>query len=201
MIALIFIILCLFWSGLAFRYSKMHLSQSARHFAAIDPDDPPDEIPADENNNLPVDRPTGRYIPMTEFDAADLLEPDMELEQTMAVELFNLLRGPEEGLSLEKFLEWEDIHEVLERGILDKESIEIIVREVGVEFNIMNFNQFQEIVDLVNQLSTTLEAGDLVGDDDDDSNDDMDTEEFERLDKDDDSSFGPGNFEIWRERP
>lgn len=202
MIALAFIFICLFWSGVAFRYSKMHQSLFLRHLNAISSDNLDDNNASDRNdiNSLipPGDRPTGRYIPVTESDDLDLGQ-DEELEQDMAVELYNLLRGRDEGLTLEKFLDWDDIKEVLERGFLDKESIGIIVSEVGVNSGIMDFKQFQEVVDLVNQLSTTLEAGDFVDSDDEDE-DDIDTEEFERLDNEKEGEFGPGSFEIWRER-
>ena len=91
-----------------------------------------------------------------------------EMEIEMAAEAFDHLRGDSPLLSVEVFLNWSEIKDVLDKGYIDMETIEIILLEVGVEHNVflrsMSFPQFVEVVDLVNQISIALEQERDFGD-------------------------------------
>ena len=78
---------------------------------------------------------------------------DYELEQEMAMEQFNDLKGVENEMLLTKiFMEWDEIQELLNDNDIDIETIEIIMTECGVTSDYISFSQFKEVVDLVNQV-------------------------------------------------
>jgi hypothetical protein len=85
-------------------------------------------------------------------------EGDKALEMDMAQDLYDELRGDDILLSVEKFLAWDDIQDVLSRGFIDDETMTTIITEVGVSGGLMTFEQFYEMVDLVNQVSIALES-------------------------------------------
>lgn len=60
----------------------------------------------------------------TDFDT---LNSDNELEIQLARELYDELRAGRLGLPVESFLEWEDIQDVLSNGVIDSETMEIII--------------------------------------------------------------------------
>ena len=98
----------------------------------------------------------------TDFET---MNSDNELEKKMARELYDELREGQLGLSIESFLKWEDIEDVLNNGIIDEETMEIIIDEVGVKNGILTFEQFYELVELVNQVSLALDGDEeLLGD-------------------------------------
>lgn len=110
-----------------------------------------------------------QYSP--EFDFSDIGN-DKELEKTMATELYDELRGEDTFLSINTFLEWDDIKDVLEQGLIDLDTIGIILKEAGVNQPWLTFDQFFEVVDLVNQVSIMFEGDGLgLGDDDEDEDD------------------------------
>ena len=112
------------------------------------------------------------------FEPGDF-EEDNELEKAMAQDLYNGLRGNDSSLSVESFLQWEDIKDVLGRGFIDADTMQIIFSEAGVHDGIMTFDQFFEVVELVNQVSLALEeSGGMEEVDDDDEE-----EEEMRLDR------------------
>lgn len=90
----------------------------------------------------------------TDFET---MNSDNELEKKMARELYDELRAGQLGLSIESFMKWEDIEDVLDNGIIDEETMEIIIDEVGVKNGILTFEQFYELVELVNQVSIALD--------------------------------------------
>ena len=53
---------------------------------------------------------------------------------------------------------WEDIEDVMDNGIIDEETMEIIIDEVGVKNGILTFEQFYALVELVNQVSEALDG-------------------------------------------
>ena len=91
----------------------------------------------------------------TDFET---MNSDNELEKKMARELYDELREGQLGLSIESFLKWEDIEDVLNNGIIDEETMEIIIDEVGVKNGVLSFEQFYELVELVNQVSMALDG-------------------------------------------
>lgn len=111
------------------------------------------------------------------FEPGDF-EEDNALEKAMAQDLYNGLKGNDSTLSVETFLQWEDIKDVLGRGFIDADTMQIIFSEAGVHDGIMNFDQFFEVVDLVNQVSLALEDSGGVPEEDDDEE-----EEEMRLDR------------------
>ena len=115
------------------------------------------------------------------FDPEDL-DDDEELEKTMAEDLYNGLKGESNLLPVLKFYEWDDIKDVLSRGFVDTETLQIILAEAGVVDGLMTFEQFYEVVDLVNQVSMRLEeVGNFAAYDIDDEEEEE--EEEMRLDK------------------
>ena len=93
----------------------------------------------------------------TDFET---MNSDNELEKKMARELYDELRAGQLGLTIESFMKWEDIEDVLDNGIIDEETMEIIIDEVGVKNGILTFEQFYELVELVNQVSMALDGDD-----------------------------------------
>jgi len=92
---------------------------------------------------------------------------DAQLEKQMALEQYNALKGSDaedELLQVTTFLQWEEIVDVLEIGVVDLETMEIVLKESGVTSGFMTFPQFQEVVELVNQLTISLEMEDYEED-------------------------------------
>lgn len=87
------------------------------------------------------------------------LGEDELFEREMAREMFDMLRGEGEKLSVEEFLEWDDIKDVLEAGIIDADTMTLIVESIGVKDS-MTFEQWLDTVELVNQVQLTLEGVD-----------------------------------------
>ena len=87
------------------------------------------------------------------------LGEDELFEREMAREMFDMLRGEGETLSVEEFLEWDDIKDVLEAGIIDADTMTLIVKSIGVKDS-MTFEQWLDTVELVNQVQLTLEGVD-----------------------------------------
>ena len=125
-----------------------------------------------------------------EYELDDELREDKELERRMAEQLYNDLKGDDSLLTKEKFIKWEDIDELLSRGAFDGETLEIIYTECGVSGENINFEQFLEVVDLVNQVSAVLDQ-DIQSV----LNDDLETE---IIDDEDDTDQGlPGIDLSW----
>lgn len=96
------------------------------------------------------------------FDDDEMLDEEMradkELEVKMAKQTYELLRDSSEiSLSKNSFKKWEDISDLLGSGAFDDETLEIIYKECGVVGDSITFDQFLEIVDLVNQVAAVLD--------------------------------------------
>lgn len=131
--------------------------------------DAPEE-PLDKNIGKDGQRRTGRYIPVSEDDDDGLFsetddEDDTELENRMALELYDQLRGLEPLLSVDSLLEWDDVKEVVARGYMTVEVVHLILAEVGITNNKLTFPQFMEAVNIINQVSLAVEHGGLEEDD------------------------------------
>ena len=91
-----------------------------------------------------------------------------ELGEQMALEQYNALKESSDGissalLSVDDFIKWEEIQDVLEYGVVDMETVQIILQEVGVHGGVMTFEQFKESVDLINASQTALEEDEFAG--------------------------------------
>ena len=93
-------------------------------------------------------------------------DDDTEIEDAMALETFMELSYNTNSLSVQAFMDWEDIQDVLARGFVDQETIKIVLKEVGVKSGFMNFVQFKDTVELVNQVNAALEHNSLDDEDD-----------------------------------
>jgi hypothetical protein len=69
-----------------------------------------------------------------------------ETGDEMALETFKDLSRQTDSLSLQAFLEWEDIKDVMSKGFIDNQTIAIIFKEIGIKSGFMNFIQFRETV-------------------------------------------------------
>lgn len=87
------------------------------------------------------------------------LDEDALFEREMAKEMFDVLRGDDEELSVEDFMEWDDIKDVLEAGVIDAGTMALIVESIGVKKS-MSFEQWLDTVELVNEVQLTLDGVD-----------------------------------------
>ena len=78
-----------------------------------------------------------------------------------AAETYEDLRGSDLLLSKNKFRHWDDINEMFEEGILDEDTLDVLFSEVGVIEDGLTFQNFLEVVELVNQLAIMLNDGNL----------------------------------------
>ncbi len=96
-----------------------------------------------------------------EFGSAnEELDEDALFEREMAREMFDMLRGEDEDLSIDKFFEWDDIKDVIELGVIDPETMALIIEAVQGKNPVtdtLSFEQWLEAVELVNQVQLTLE--------------------------------------------
>lgn len=100
-----------------------------------------------------------------DFDAH--IGEDAELVRQLAWDQFNELKDTKgDLLSIEKFVAWEDIQDVLDGGNVDRETLDIIFKECNVVGGYMNFDQWLEVVDLVNQVTLALDDSDQGTDSD-----------------------------------
>eukprot|EP01039_Chlorochromonas_danica_P002973 gene2973-3241_t len=103
--------------------------------------------------------PTGVYKPLYEEPDGYFDDDDTDsLEEEMSQDLYNQLKGFDERLSVDSFLQWDEIQEILSHGTMDKETISFILSEAGVTNDVITYDQFREVVDLVNQVNETLES-------------------------------------------
>ena len=108
-------------------------------------------------------------------------ENDDAMEEEMARELYDELRGSSKLLSPAQFLAWEDIQDTIEDGLLDTDLLAAILNEVGVKVNDKNngitFEKFRDLVNLVNTVLEAIENGEEFDDDDGDDDDDDDDDD------------------------
>lgn len=139
-------------------------------------------------------RSTGIYEPLNSFPE-DYFADEDSLESELAKDLYNQLKGDSPILSVDQFVAWDDIQDILTRDVIDLDTVNIILNEVGVKSDGIHFDQFVEAVELVNQVSEAIE-GDWGEGGDDEESDDADDEideaflrEIEQLDQQPESSY------------
>lgn len=96
-----------------------------------------------------------REIPLEEVD--EEVQRDLELENKLALDQYNALKGDTALLQTSTFMRWDEILDVLEYGVLDVETIDDILTECDVTQGFMTFAQFKEVVTLINDAQLALE--------------------------------------------
>jgi hypothetical protein len=117
----------------------------------------------------------------TTIDSIDDTAADEELRISMARDLYDDLCAGNPYLTKSQFLAWEDIADVMNGGTIDVDTMDIIFKEVGVFSEVISFEHFMELVDLVNQIAAALEGNEFMDEDEDGSEmfDDIITNELE----------------------
>ena len=115
-------------------------------------------------NELGISDPKGKdgEEKLYNFESSpEEMDQDALFEREMAREMYDMLRGEDKYLSLDKFFEWDDIKDIIDMGVIDPETMALIIEAVqGKQSSIMDtltFEQWLEAVDLVNQVQLTLE--------------------------------------------
>lgn len=86
-------------------------------------------------------------------------EVEEESDQLFVLkQLYTDLCGDDNILTKENFFDWDDLKELLSSKIFDIEIIKDIFHEVNIHSNIISFNQFVELVDIVNHVADALDG-------------------------------------------
>lgn len=107
-----------------------------------------------------------------------------DTEYDLALETFKELALNSNSVSIQAFLEWDDIKDVMSRGFIDEETIGIIMKELGIKSGFLEFSQFKEMVEMINHVNAALEQNEALNDEDDDDDEG-------NYSNDDDSFFPP----------
>lgn len=75
------------------------------------------------------------------FRSFEETEEDIQLEKEMARELFDELRASKPSLPVADFMAWEDIVDVMSTGVMDDETMKVIIEEVGIKDDVITFEQ------------------------------------------------------------
>ena len=107
-------------------------------------------------------------------DSADDDEEEMTPEEVeeMTRDLFDTLRGKSKNLSVATFLSWDNIQD---QTVLDDDTIDILLQEVGANSNRKGDLTYQQFSDLINLLDETVTA---LGDGEGQNMDVIDDEDF-----------------------
>ena len=102
---------------------------------------------------------------------------DDEGVDIIAKEIYESLKGESESLSVKAFLEWEDVSELIDQGIVKLSTVNLLIVEVGgAKSQTLTFDQFWQLVNLLEDASDA--AADKVASGLDDS-EDFDEDELE----------------------
>eukprot|EP01036_Dinobryon_divergens_P029673 gene29673-38802_t len=106
-------------------------------------------------------------------------EDDDEIDEETVRELYNALKGSAKSLSVKKFKEWEDVKDLVDAGLLSDSTLSLLVTEVVGKNKDISFNQFWELVKVIDQAAeiSSNEKGDQGNDNDDDDDDEEGDEE------------------------
>ena len=99
---------------------------------------------------------------------------DGEISETELLELnqaaFEELASPDSGLvSTEDFRAWDDIQELLQDGVLSHEDLDAIIIKAGASSGYLNFEQFNQAIQLIDTAADSLLEADSLSDDGDDA--------------------------------
>ena len=96
-------------------------------------------------------------IKYEDISKEDINKDDDDIEEQLAKELYDELKGNSAYLTPEQFLSWQDIQDVIEDGILDTDLLAAILNEVGIKVNDKKHNKITfEKVELLLLLSLLL---------------------------------------------
>ena len=102
---------------------------------------------------------------------------DDEGVDIIAKQIYESLKGESESLSVKAFLEWEDVSELIDQGIVKLSTVNLLIVEVGgAKTQTLTFDQFWQLVNLLEDASDA--AADKVASGLDDS-EDFDEDELE----------------------
>jgi hypothetical protein len=100
----------------------------------------------------------------------------------MTKDLFDTLKGNKKTVSVATFLAWDDVQDMVKEGVLDNDTIDILLEEVGVNKNRKGDLTYQQFSDLVRLLDETAEAlGDGEGMDNEEPEEEEDEESAENV--------------------
>ena len=88
-------------------------------------------------------------------------------------------------LSVKAFQEWQDVTELVEQGIIQKSTVDMLIKEVGAEKSqTLTFDQFWQLVNLLESASDAAADKAAADLDEDDDGIDMSPEEEEEITRD-----------------
>ena len=158
-----------------------------------------DELAGEGDDSEEMDRNDSENDDRLEIDAEELNsdsadDDDEEMTpeevEEMTRDLFDTLRGKSKNLSVATFLSWDNIQD---QTVLDDDTIDILLQEVGANSNRkgdLTYQQFSDLINLLDETVTALGDGegqnmDIIDDEDlDDSADSVSAtlEEREEID-------------------
>lgn len=114
-------------------------------------------------------------------DDDDEMSPE-EIEE-FTRDLFETLRGNKKSVSVKTFMAWTDLQDMIKEGVIDNETITALMLEVGVKptSGEMNYDQFKELVRMVDEAASAYGDGSDNDDEDTIAPDEDDDEEEESL--------------------
>jgi hypothetical protein len=92
---------------------------------------------------------TGAYDEMDEeSDMSEYLDDGDgdDLSKSMAMETFKELSLHTDSLSVQAFMDWDDIKDTIANGLVDESIVKMIIKEAGIKTGFMSFEQFTEVV-------------------------------------------------------
>ena len=140
-----------------------------------------DELAGEEDDSEDMDQSDSDNDDRLEIDAEELNsdsadddEEEMTPEEVeeMTRDLFDTLRGKSKNLSVATFLSWDNIQD---QTVLDDDTIDILLQEVGANSNRKGDLTYQQFSDLINLLDETVTA---LGDGEGQNMDVIDDEDF-----------------------
>lgn len=87
----------------------------------------------------------------TEKEAGDEEEDE---EDDVRQEIFDELRGKAKSLSVKKLMEWDEVKEIVDNEILSEKEIKSIISKYVGKSNEINFEQFSQIIDEVDESAS-----------------------------------------------
>jgi len=114
-----------------------------------------------------------------DFDGEEMTPEENE---EMLQMLFDTLRGSKKTVPVKTFMAWDDVQDMLKDGVLDNETIDILLGEVGSKKGgELNYEQFSQLVTMLDENVSAL--GDFKSNDSVDPELDEDDEEEEELEE------------------
>lgn len=97
-------------------------------------------------------------------------EEDMD---AFAKEVFTELAAGKDSLSVDEFKKWEQVSELLENSLVAENTVEVIINEICEGRQVMTFDEFNEIVDLLDQAAEAKHEGHWTDEEEEEEEEDM----------------------------